>query len=329
MVSLALMERLVAAVRPAGAAGAASGIPGQLASIEAGAVLGDVVGPAARPGAPAPPIAARSPCSSACTGSAATIAPLAAAVRDGDGDGAIALLERGGEDLVWIDRAPTPTRRPRSRCASGPSPPARRCSRPRRPATAPAALAALDGFRILCAHRRGPYGVSTLTARVARLARRGAPGLRSRASASSSAARCWSPRTTPSSGCSTATPASSSPGRADARRPPSSAAARWSRSARRGSAAVDTVYAMTIHKSQGSQFARVAVVLPPPDSRLLTRELLYTALTRATGAAAGDRRRGVGAGRGRAADRARVRSAAAALGVIGRLAAWIRDRGAG
>ena len=38
---------------------------------------------------------------------------------------------------------------------------------------------------------------------------------------------------------------------------------------------------MTIHKSQGSQAAEVTVLLPPEDSRLLTRELLYTAVTRA------------------------------------------------
>lgn len=41
------------------------------------------------------------------------------------------------------------------------------------------------------------------------------------------------------------------------------------------------VYAMTIHRSQGSQFDVVTVVLPPERSELLTRELLYTALTRA------------------------------------------------
>ena len=46
-------------------------------------------------------------------------------------------------------------------------------------------------------------------------------------------------------------------------------------------AAVDTVYAMTVHKSQGSQFDTVAFLLPSPDSRILTRELLYTAVTRA------------------------------------------------
>ncbi|MBA3407922.1 MAG: ATP-binding domain-containing protein, partial [Solirubrobacterales bacterium] len=44
---------------------------------------------------------------------------------------------------------------------------------------------------------------------------------------------------------------------------------------------VDTAYAMTIHKSQGSQFDTAAVLLPPATSRILTRELLYTAVTRA------------------------------------------------
>ena len=42
-----------------------------------------------------------------------------------------------------------------------------------------------------------------------------------------------------------------------------------------------TVHAMTVHKAQGSQFAHVSVVLPPVGSPLLTRELLYTAVTRA------------------------------------------------
>ena len=44
---------------------------------------------------------------------------------------------------------------------------------------------------------------------------------------------------------------------------------------------VQTIHAMTVHKAQGSQFDRVTVVLPPPDSPLLTQELLYTAITRA------------------------------------------------
>lgn len=43
----------------------------------------------------------------------------------------------------------------------------------------------------------------------------------------------------------------------------------------------ETVYAMTIHKSQGSEFEEVLIVLPETVSPLLTKELLYTAITRA------------------------------------------------
>jgi exodeoxyribonuclease V alpha subunit len=38
---------------------------------------------------------------------------------------------------------------------------------------------------------------------------------------------------------------------------------------------------MTVHKSQGSEFDRVLLVLPDEDSPLLTRELVYTGITRA------------------------------------------------
>ena len=43
----------------------------------------------------------------------------------------------------------------------------------------------------------------------------------------------------------------------------------------------ETVYAMTIHKSQGSEFAAVVMVLPERFSPILTRELIYTGITRA------------------------------------------------
>ena len=43
----------------------------------------------------------------------------------------------------------------------------------------------------------------------------------------------------------------------------------------------ETVYATTIHKSQGSEFDRVLIVLPSNPSAILSRELLYTAITRA------------------------------------------------
>ena len=45
--------------------------------------------------------------------------------------------------------------------------------------------------------------------------------------------------------------------------------------------AFETVYAMTIHKSQGSEYDSVLVVLPERDIPMLTKELLYTAITRA------------------------------------------------
>jgi exodeoxyribonuclease V alpha subunit len=45
--------------------------------------------------------------------------------------------------------------------------------------------------------------------------------------------------------------------------------------------AVETMHAMTIHKAQGSQARKVTVLLPEEGSRLLTRELFYTAITRA------------------------------------------------
>ncbi|AJZ74929.1 hypothetical protein SG18_25055 [Pandoraea apista] len=43
----------------------------------------------------------------------------------------------------------------------------------------------------------------------------------------------------------------------------------------------ETAFAMTIHKSQGSEFERVAMVLPEQSSRVLSRELIYTGVTRA------------------------------------------------
>jgi exodeoxyribonuclease V alpha subunit len=43
----------------------------------------------------------------------------------------------------------------------------------------------------------------------------------------------------------------------------------------------EPAYALTVHKSQGSEFDTVALVLPDTLSPVLTRELLYTALTRA------------------------------------------------
>ena len=125
MVSLTLMARLVEAVRP-DARLVLVGDPGQLTSIEAGAVLGDIVGPAAtglRMRAPArraleratgrPVQAAEvAPATSAGDGIVvldrshrfgAGIAALADAVRRGDGDATIAALRAGASDVDWIE----------------------------------------------------------------------------------------------------------------------------------------------------------------------------------------------------------------------------------
>ena len=45
--------------------------------------------------------------------------------------------------------------------------------------------------------------------------------------------------------------------------------------------AVETVFAMTVHKSQGSEFLHTAILLPPTLNPILTRELVYTGITRA------------------------------------------------
>ena len=44
---------------------------------------------------------------------------------------------------------------------------------------------------------------------------------------------------------------------------------------------VETVWAMTVHKSQGSEYDHVLMVLPDREAPVLTRELLYTGVTRA------------------------------------------------
>lgn len=43
----------------------------------------------------------------------------------------------------------------------------------------------------------------------------------------------------------------------------------------------ETVYVMTIHKTQGSEFEKVAIILPDNDNEALTKQLIYTAITRA------------------------------------------------
>jgi exodeoxyribonuclease V alpha subunit len=45
---------------------------------------------------------------------------------------------------------------------------------------------------------------------------------------------------------------------------------------------VETAHALTIHKSQGSEYEHAIVILPEKPSRIVSRELLYTGVTRAS-----------------------------------------------
>ena len=168
------------------------------------------------------------------------------------------------------------------------------------------ARGAIDGagsFRVLCAHRRGAHGVAVWTAR-SRLARRASsdrgrwyPGRPLLVTENDYGLRLYNGDT----GVVVAKGAGRVARRVRApRRPVAFAPTRLS--------AVDTVYAMTIHKSQGSQFGTAAVLLPDAESQILTRELLYTAVTRARRAADPGRHRGDDPRRGRPAGRARVRT---------------------
>ena len=95
-----------------------------------------------------------------------------------------------------------------------------------------------------------------------------------------SAARSSSPPTTTRSASTTATPAWSWPAAAGPRAAISTGVGLLELApSRLGD--VETMHAMTIHKSQGSQADEITVLLPDEESRLLTRELFYTAVTRA------------------------------------------------
>jgi exodeoxyribonuclease V alpha subunit len=248
MVGLWQMARLVEAVRP-GARLILVGDPGQLTSIEAGAVLGDIA---------------------AAGGDAVVvldevyrydedIARVAEAIRRGDGDATVAAL--GGVSWIAGDAiAPV-----RERAVAT----ARAVTAAAQAADGPGAIAALGSFRLLCAHRRGPYGVSAWTARIEDWTGAGGAewyvGRPLLVTVNDYGLQLFNGDTgvviAGESGL-------------------TAAFERVALSPTRLSA-IDTVYAMTVHKAQGSQFETAAVVLPEPTSPILTRELLYTAVTRA------------------------------------------------
>ncbi len=270
MVELTMMGRLLEAVRPQ-ARLILVGDPKQLTSVGAGAVLSDLV--AGYDGDPASPVAALTHNFRAQE----DIKALAESLRGGDADEVLAVLRAPSEQVEFVEATePAEVEEAlRSDCLW--PLPWRSAPRPW-PRTPRARSSALDEHRLLCAHREGPHGVRRWNAQVERwLAETpdveifgqwyvGRPllvttndyaldvyngeigvvvrqGLRQRSFVAGSERL-----------------KEFAPGRLDA---------------------VETMHAMTIHKSQGSEAQRVTVLLPEADSRLLTRELFYTAVTRA------------------------------------------------
>jgi exodeoxyribonuclease V alpha subunit len=307
MVSLSLMARLLEAVRP-DARVILVGDPGQLTAIEAGAVLRDIVGPAGE--GPRMTTSMRKTLSTAVgaevpgtePGSGVTfgdgivvlervhrfgegIASIAEAIRRGDGDGATAALSNAPpQEVTWLaldvadaeldlDDHLEPVRT--GALAAG-----RAVVEAAGRGDAAAALTALGTFRLLCAHRRGPHGVATWTAQIERW-------LASELDGFDTGDRDYVGRPLlvtrndyelGLNNGDTGVIVASGPDRLTAAFERSGDLVSF---APTRLDAVETVYAMTIHKSQGSQFDTAAVLLPDPASRILTRELLYTAVTRA------------------------------------------------
>jgi exodeoxyribonuclease V alpha subunit len=266
MVSLSLMARLVEAVRP-DARLVLVGDPGQLASIEAGVVLADIVG--AGRGVVMLEHVHRF---------GAGIARLADAIRQGDGDSTVAALRAAPEEITWlpidVDTTEAGFELVRDRAVAA----GLAVVGAAREGDALEALAALGRFRLLCAHRRGPYGVSDWSSRVQAWLAPDIDDIEQRDFVGRPLLVTENDYELGLYNGDTGVIVAGAGERPAAAFERGGEVLRFS-PLRLG--AVDTVYAMTIHKSQGSQFDTAAVLLPAPTSRILTRELLYTGVTRA------------------------------------------------
>ncbi len=299
MVSLPLMARLLEALRPQ-ARLLLVGDPDQLASVEAGAVLGDLVArsvPSGRlpellaavvpddlPGQPAAVDALRAGVVrlEVVHRHGEVIGRLAAAVREGRADDVVELLRSGAEGVELVE---TEGERPTERDLAGLRQDVQSAGRDlvlaARAGDPARALEALDEHRLLLAHRRGPAGVAHWASVVQGWVDEvtALPG---------DAVGPWYPgrpllvttndRDTGLYNGDTGVVVADGHGSVAAAfgDPHDPLLVRPHRLP-----GVETVYAMTVHRGQGSQFRRVTLVLPPAASPLLTRELLYTAVTRA------------------------------------------------
>ena len=311
MVPLSLITRLLGAVRPT-ARLVLVGDPRQLASVEAGAVLGDIVGPAASglrlsPTARAAlqqstglPVVAADPGPAVAVADGIVVlrrvhrfgpgvAAVAESIDRGDPDQVVDSLRRAPSEVTWIEAAPDLdlARAPElAQVRLSVVESATAVVTAARAGDGSAALGALRSVQVLCAHRRGEGGAAAWRLEIERWLRSAVPGYGGGPVASRSGP--WFPGrpllVTANDHAlgvfngDTGVVVDKGGGRLRAvfdRRgqllevPPT----------RLG--AVESLSAMTIHKAQGSQFGSVVVVLPSPTSRILTRELLYTAVTRA------------------------------------------------
>ncbi|CAA9336633.1 MAG: Exodeoxyribonuclease V alpha chain [uncultured Friedmanniella sp.] len=301
MVSLTMMARLLEAVRP-DARLVLVGDPDQLSSVEAGAVLADVAG---APGPPSPALDARLAALDLPNAAGAPpvrhgvvqltrtwrygsqIAALAEAVRNSDDDEVVRRLRDGGEAVGFVELADAtdegarpPTAAELAELVATVRATGQRTRDAAYAGDVTAALTAADSHRLLCAHRRGPFGVTRWSQEAEAWLVEGVPGYAEDGewyvgrpllvTANDYESGLWNGDT----GVVVRRPEGLRAAFTRGRDPLLLAPVRLD--------AVQTVHAMTVHRAQGSQFTSVSFVVPPPGSPLLTRELLYTAVTRAT-----------------------------------------------
>ncbi|WP_421842192.1 exodeoxyribonuclease V subunit alpha [Mycobacterium sp.] len=266
MVSLTMMARLLEAVRPTTRL-LLAGDPNQLSSVEAGAVLADLVdGFKARGSTPVVTL-------KTAHRFGESIGELAESIRAGDVDRVIDVLSAGGDHVEWIHDG-----NPADSLRNVLVPQALQLRQAAILGDASTAISALDEHRLLCAHRHGPYGVAHWNQQIERWL------------TDATGEPIWSSWyagrpvlvTTTNYGLGIYNGDNAVTVARDGRlRVAFAAAGDPLEIAPSRLSDVDTMYAMTIHKSQGSQADDVTVLLPSANSRLLTRELFYTAVTRA------------------------------------------------